>query len=45
MKVLLHTAGLAFVLALAANAADAEEITLAHGDLTLNANLETAGAD
>ena len=45
MKALLHRAGLAFVLALAANAADAEEVTLAHGGLTLNANLETAGAD
>ena len=45
MKALLHRAGLAFVLALAANAADAEEVTLTHGGLTLNANLETAGAD
>jgi pimeloyl-ACP methyl ester carboxylesterase len=39
--------GLGFVLALAlaATAANAEDVNLVHGDLTLTANLETAGAN
>ena len=45
MKALLHRAGLAFVLALAANAAVAEEVTLERRGLILNVNLETTGAD
>lgn len=36
---------LTLTLALLAGAAQAEEVTLAHGGLTLNANLETAGDD
>ena len=45
MKPILPTAGLALVLALSVTAADAEDVTLAHAGLTLNANLETAGAE
>ena len=44
MKPLLPAAGLALILALAMTAA-ADEVTLTHGGLTLNANLETTGAD
>jgi len=44
MKYLLATTGVALLLALGASAA-AEEVTLPHGGLTLNANLETAGTD
>lgn len=45
MRQRLHSAGLALALTLAASAANAEQVTLAHGGLTLNANLETAGDD
>jgi pimeloyl-ACP methyl ester carboxylesterase len=41
----MSTTGVALVLAIAMNAPSAEEVTLAHGGLTLNANLETAGGD
>jgi len=41
----MSTTGVALVLAIAMNAPSAEEVTLAHGGLTLNANLETVGAD
>lgn len=48
MKPILPRAALALVVALvvalSATAAGAEEVTLAHAGLTLNANLETAGA-
>lgn len=43
MKPFFPRAGLALVLALAVTTADA--VSLVHGGLTLNANLETAGAD
>jgi pimeloyl-ACP methyl ester carboxylesterase len=45
MKPILPTVALALVVALSATAAVAEEVTLAHAGLTLNANLETAGGD
>ena len=45
MKPYLPTAGLILALALSATAAMSEEVTLAHSGLTLNANLEAAGAD
>jgi pimeloyl-ACP methyl ester carboxylesterase len=45
MKPFFPRAGLALVLALAVTTADAEDVSLVHGGLTLNANLETAGAD
>jgi pimeloyl-ACP methyl ester carboxylesterase len=41
----LQSAGIALVLAFAAGAAAAEEVTLTDRGLTLNANLETTGAD
>jgi pimeloyl-ACP methyl ester carboxylesterase len=37
--------GFALALALAATAANAKDVSLAHGGLTLNANLETVGAE
>ena len=45
MRRFLPTAGLALLLALSGTAPGAEEVTLTHGGLTLNANLETTGAD
>lgn len=45
MKPVLPLAGLALFLAFAATAANAEDITITHGALTLNANLETAGTE
>lgn len=44
MKTSLRTAALWFALAVAMTAAEAEEVTLGHGGLTLNANLEATGA-
>ncbi len=44
MKLCLPTAGLGLILALSMGAA-ADEVTLNHGGLTLNANLETVDAD
>ena len=45
MRHFLPTAGLALLLALSGTAPGAEEVTLTQAGLTLNANLETTGAD
>ncbi len=45
MRHFLPTAGLALLLALLGTAPSAEEVTLTQAGLTLNANLETTGAD
>ncbi|MFZ1575399.1 MAG: alpha/beta hydrolase [Chromatiaceae bacterium] len=45
MKPLLPTTGLALLLALSLTPAQGEEVTLEHQGLTLNANLETTGAN
>ncbi len=45
MKPILLTAALALVAVLSATATAAEEVTLAHAGLTLNANLENAGGE
>ena len=45
MKQFLSTTGFALLLALGTTTAGAEDVSLVHGGLTLNANLETAGAD
>jgi pimeloyl-ACP methyl ester carboxylesterase len=45
MKPVLPLAGLALSLAFAATAANAEDVTITHGTVTLNANLETAGTE
>jgi len=45
MKQFLSTTGFALLLALGTTTASAEDVSLVHGGLTLNANLETVGAD
>jgi len=45
MKHLLSTTGFALLLALGTTTAGAEDVSLVHGGLTLNGNLETAGAN